>query len=104
VGRLGAAVTLCLAVGTRPSGPTTLCRSEAAVDAVAPLLKTTDPELLATIKQRFRSVETALQGYRQAGGYMPYTALTDADTKSLSDAVDALAQPVSEVAPAVVRG
>jgi hypothetical protein len=35
---------------------------------------------------------------------MPYTALNDADTKSLSDAVDALAQPVSEVAPAVVRG
>jgi FTR1 family protein len=78
--------------------------SRAAVDAVAPLLKQTDPELLTTITQRFRTVQTALQGYRAAGGYVPYTALNDADTKTLSDAVDALAQPISEVAPAVVRG
>jgi iron uptake system component EfeO len=75
--------------------------ARAAVDAVAPMLSASDPQLAATVEQRFTAVQQALAPYRTGGGWVRYSRLTPADTKALSEAVDALAQPISEVAPRV---
>ena len=69
----------------------------------APILSQGDPELLSEIQQRFTEVDQSLAPYRAGSGYVLYTKLTDADTKKLSESIDALAQPISEVAPAVLR-
>ncbi len=44
----------------------------------------------------------ALEAYRDGDGYVPYTALTPADTRKLSQAIDALAEPLSRVGAIVV--
>jgi len=77
--------------------------AKAAILAVTPILRTSNPELLSEIQQRFTEVDSSLDPYRAGSGYVLYTRLTDADTKKLSESIDALAQPISEVAPAVLR-
>ncbi len=75
--------------------------SKAAIAAVRPLLDKSDPALGPVIDQRFRDVETALKPYATANGYVPYTQLSQDDTKKLSQVIDALAEPVSQVAAKV---
>jgi FTR1 family protein len=77
--------------------------AKAAIVAVSPILSKSDPQLLSQIQQRFTEVDQSLTPYRAGSGYVLYTKLTDADTKKLSESIDALAQPISEVAPAVLR-
>ena len=77
--------------------------AKAAIVAVTPILAKGDPELLSEIRQRFTEVDQSLDPYREGSGYVLYTKLNDADTKKLSESIDALAQPISEVAPAVLR-
>lgn len=79
--------------------------SEAAFEAVKPLLEEKDPELAAEITKRFAAVNRALDPYRTGGegdGFVLYTELNDDDTKQLSQAVDALAEPLSQVAAQIV--
>jgi high-affinity iron transporter len=77
--------------------------AKAAIVAVTPILARSDPQLLAQIRQRFTQVDSSLDPYRSGSGYVLYTKLNDADTRKLSESIDALAQPISEVAPAVLR-
>jgi iron uptake system component EfeO len=77
--------------------------AKAAILAVSPILSESDPQLLSQIQQRFTEVDQSLTPHRAGSGYVLYTKLTDADTKKLSESIDALAQPISEVAPAVLR-
>jgi len=77
--------------------------AKAAILAVSPILGKSDPQLLSQIQQRFTEVDQSLTPHRAGSGYVLYTKLTDADTKKLSESIDALAQPISEVAPAVLR-
>jgi iron uptake system component EfeO len=72
--------------------------SRAAYEAVKPLLEKTDPELAKEIDQRFDDVETALEPYKQGDGFVSYTELTEADKRKLSQAIDTLAEPLSQVA------
>jgi iron uptake system component EfeO len=77
--------------------------SRAAFEAVKPILEDTDPELVKAISHEFDAVDTALDPYRAGDGFVPYTDLTEADKRKLSQAIDALAEPLSQ-APAKVAG
>ncbi len=76
--------------------------SQAAFDAVKPLLSAKNATLVSTIDARFAAVLAALAPYRQGATFTSYTSLTKNDTKSLAQAVDALAEPLSKVSKRVV--
>ena len=50
-----------------------------------------------------RRVDAVLRPYRRGSSFVSYTALTQADTRKLSRAIDALAEPLSQVAAIVAR-
>ena len=58
-------------------------------------------QLGPTLDARFAAVDDLLAGYRVGDGYRLYTELTAADTKKMSQDVDALAEAVSQVAGVV---
>lgn len=78
--------------------------SRAAFEAVEPLLREKDPELADEITRRFKDVDAALDPYRQGSGFVLYTELDDDDTRALSQSIDALAEPLSQVAAQLVSG
>jgi iron uptake system component EfeO len=77
--------------------------AQAAFDAVKPLLTGKNAALASQIDTRFAAVDTALSNYKSGDGYVLYTALSQSDTKALSQAIDALAEPLSKVAKAIVN-
>lgn len=78
--------------------------SQAAFKLLAPAVAEKDPDLVKQINARFADVDQSLIKYRtpSGGGYVSYTKLTPADTKALSQQIDALAEPLSKVAAQVV--
>ena len=70
--------------------------SEEAFEAVAPLLD--DPGLEDEVRERFADVYAGLDEYREGDGFVLYTDLDEADTRALSRQIDALAEPLSQVA------
>ncbi|HWO82516.1 MAG TPA: iron uptake system protein EfeO [Solirubrobacterales bacterium] len=75
--------------------------SEAAFEAVKPLLDESDPDLAGEIEADFKAVFNSLQPYRTEDGFVAYTALTQADTKKLARAIDMLAEKLSQVPAAI---
>lgn len=74
-----------------------------AFDGVRDVVDRKDPELASSIDTQLTKVETLLAGYGSLdAGYPSYTELTDADKKKLSDAVNALSEPLSELTSALV--
>lgn len=72
--------------------------SEAAYNALEPALREQDAELADEIDARFEDVYSTLDPYREGeNGWAPYTELDEADRRELSQAVDALAEPLSQV-------
>jgi iron uptake system component EfeO len=71
--------------------------SEAAFEAVKPLLDESDPDLAAEIESHFKAVFNSLEPYRTADGFVSYTELTKADTRKLAREIDALAEELSRV-------
>jgi iron uptake system component EfeO len=53
------------------------------------------------LDERFAALEALLQGYRSGDGFRSYTELTQDDINAVTDAVDALSEPVSQVAGVV---
>jgi iron uptake system component EfeO len=82
-----------------------LAGSKAAFGAVQPLLGA-EGGLSTQIEQQFTAVQTALDAHRgtdpTGNGYVLYVALTPDQTRALSAAVDALAEPLSRVAAQVL--
>ncbi len=76
--------------------------AQAAFDAVKPLIS--DDELVNEIETEFAAVMTALDDYREGDGFVLYTDLEESDTRALSQAIDALAEPLSQVAGLIVAG
>jgi iron uptake system component EfeO len=76
--------------------------SHAAFNALRPIVSESDPDLADTIDERFDDVVTALEPYRRGDGFVSYTELTDNDTRKLSQSIDALAEPLSQVGKLVV--
>ncbi|MBY6677622.1 cupredoxin domain-containing protein [Rhodococcus sp. BP-332] len=71
--------------------------SQAAVAALAPVLSERDPELAATIEQRFAELDTELAKYRQGDGFVSYDTVTEPQRQDLSKKIDALSASVSQV-------
>lgn len=77
--------------------------AEAAFEAVKPLLDETDPELSGEIEASFKMVFAELQPYRQGNGFVPYTELSQSDTRKLAQSIDTLGEKLSQ-APAAIAG
>ncbi len=71
--------------------------SEAAFEAVKPLLDESNADLAGEIEADFEMVFNSLEPYRAADGFVSYTELTKADTKKLAVAIDTLAEKLSQV-------
>ncbi len=77
--------------------------SKAAIAALRPVLQERAPDLVTQLDTNFTAVETALDKHRKGDGWQLHNELSQAELKTLSDAINALAEPVSKVA-AVVAG
>jgi iron uptake system component EfeO len=66
-----------------------------------PLLQSSDPDLADTIDARFADVLSALAKYKQGDGWVDYSTVSDEDRRVLAQKVDALAEPLSQVAARV---
>lgn len=75
--------------------------SQAAVAALRPVVQERDPGLASTLDEKFKAVDTVLEKYRKGDGFRLYNELTEADTKAMAEAVDALGEPISKVAEVV---
>jgi iron uptake system component EfeO len=75
--------------------------SEAAFEAVQPLVEEKDPKLVEEIEAGFKDVYASLEPYRKGEGFVSYTELTKADTRKLAQKIDALAENLSQT-PALI--
>jgi len=74
-----------------------------AYEGVRDIVADKDPELVDRIDSRLSALEDLLSSYGSLEtGYPSYTELTDADKKKLSDAVNALSEPLSELTSTLV--
>ncbi|MFJ8268077.1 iron uptake system protein EfeO [Peribacillus asahii] len=60
-------------------------------------VKAKDADLAATIEAQFAQVHSLLDEQKEGDGYKLYTDLTEAEVKKFSQAVDALAEPLSQI-------
>jgi iron uptake system component EfeO len=77
--------------------------SKAAIAALRPVLQERDAALVKTLDTQFTNVEATLAKYRDGDGWKLHNTLSKADLKALSDAINALAEPVSRVAAVVSK-
>jgi iron uptake system component EfeO len=71
--------------------------SEKAFEELRPALEEADPTLASNIEQRFDSVYAELEPYRKGDGWVPYTEVKEEERRELSQKVDALAEPLSQI-------
>jgi iron uptake system component EfeO len=77
--------------------------SQAAVQALRPVLEERDPALVKTLDEKFAAAEAALEVHRQGDGWKLHNELTKDDLKKLSDTINALAEPISKVAAVIAQ-
>jgi iron uptake system component EfeO len=75
--------------------------SQGAIASLRPVIDEKDPQLGPTLDQRFAAVDALLDKYREGDGYKSYLTLTEDDKKAMAAAVDALGEPISQVAGVV---
>jgi iron uptake system component EfeO len=73
-----------------------------AFEDLKPALEVKDPALAATLTTRFAQLQTQLDKYKKGDGFVLYTELTPEQVKELSDSVNALSEPLSQLTAAVV--
>ncbi len=71
-------------------------------EGVRPILEQKDPELAATLDARFEELQTLLDQQRTDDGFRYYDEMTPEEVKALSDAVNALSEPLSRLTAAVL--
>ena len=71
--------------------------SKAAFDELKPEVAAKDLSLANDVEAGFREVFAELEQYRQEDGWVSYEQLDQADRRTLSQKVDALAEPLSQV-------
>ena len=71
-------------------------------DGLRPILKNKDAELDTQIDARFVALQGLLDQHRVGDGFTYYNELSPAEVKELSDAVNALSEPLSKLAAAVI--
>ncbi|SEN13768.1 iron uptake system protein EfeO [Nonomuraea pusilla] len=77
--------------------------SKAAVQSLRPVLEERSPELVKTLDEKFAAAEAALETHRKGDGWRLHNELSKAELKALSDAINALAEPISKIAPIVAK-
>jgi iron uptake system component EfeO len=73
-----------------------------AFEGLRPLLKQRNPALESQIAAKFATVQALLDIHREGDGFKTYDKLSQTEVKELSDAVNALSEPLSKLAAAVV--
>jgi iron uptake system component EfeO len=73
-----------------------------AFEGLRPLLQQRDPNLEAQIDGKFATVQALLDAQRVGDGFKTCDKLSHAEVKQLSDAVNALSEPLSKLVAAVV--
>ena len=71
-------------------------------EGLRPVLQQKDPDLDGQIDRRFTALQERLDEHRSGDGFVSYDELSRADVRALSQAVDALAEPLSRLTAAVV--
>lgn len=74
-----------------------------AYEDLAPLLAQRDAQLNDTLKTRFAELQKLLDRHRSGDGFISYDELSKQQVKDLSDAVNALSEPLSAVTEKVVE-
>ncbi|MFD8304040.1 iron uptake system protein EfeO [Streptomyces sp. NPDC059690] len=80
--------------------------AQKAYELLKPVAQKKDRALTAELDKRFAALDTTLDKYRStktSDGFVSYDTVTEAQRKELSDAVNALAEPLSKLAAAVVK-
>ena len=77
--------------------------SQAAVQALRPVLEDRDPALVKTLDEKFTAAEAALAVHQKGDGWQFHDELSKDDLKKLSDAINALAEPISRIAPLITK-
>jgi len=77
--------------------------SKAAIASLRPVLEERDPDLVKTLDTEFANVDATLGKHRAGDGWKLHTQLSQTDLKELTDAINALAEPVSRVAAVVAK-
>ncbi|GAA2859605.1 iron uptake system protein EfeO [Nonomuraea rubra] len=77
--------------------------SKAAVQALRPVLEERAPDLVRTLDAKFAAAEAELGKHQKGDGWRLHDELSEAELKSLSDVINALAEPISEIAPIVAK-
>jgi iron uptake system component EfeO len=73
-----------------------------AFEGVEPIVAKNDPDLAEELTTRFGELQVLLDQHRDGDGFVLYTELEPAEVKALSDAVNALSEPLSRLTAAVV--
>jgi iron uptake system component EfeO len=73
-----------------------------AFEGVQPILEGKDPELSEQLVTRFEELQALLDEQRTDDGFTYYNQLTQDEIKQLSDAVNALSEPLSQLTGAVL--
>ncbi|MEU5609440.1 iron uptake system protein EfeO [Streptomyces sparsogenes] len=68
-----------------------------------PVASQNDPALTKDLDKQFAAVKKLLDTYREGDGFVSYDTVGQAKRKELSDAVNALAEPLSKLAAAVAK-
>lgn len=71
--------------------------AEKIYELLKPVIEKKDKDLAKEIGQRFDEVYALLDQHKQGDGYMLYTDLNEAQVKELSQAIDTLAEPLSQM-------
>ena len=71
-------------------------------EGLSPILQQKDPDLDAEVAQQFDELQALLDQHKSGDGFVLYTELTTDQVKALSDAVNALSEPLSQVTAAVL--
>ena len=72
--------------------------SQVAFELLRPALARRDAALAGQIAARFAAVAKVLAPWKRGSGFIPFNQLSSADTRRLAQAVDAVAEPLSQVA------
>ena len=71
-------------------------------EGLEPIVEQQDPQLATTLTARFAALQKLLDAQRTDDGFVLYDQLTQAQIKQLSNAVNALAEPLSQLTGAVL--
>jgi iron uptake system component EfeO len=74
---------------------------QSAFQLLQPALQKIDPTLSSTVQQQFTAVLDSIKPYKKGDGYVDYSTVTEDQRRQLTQKVDALAEPLSQVAAKV---